>query len=98
MIEYWVEVYPDLCIPVLLYVCVNTMNYSTVLLGSLALRGVGSIVFDVVDGVDDKGVMEGGSFKLPEAVSARKVPTETDVVGESGLFHKEENRVDGGIW
>ena len=38
MIEYWIEVYPDLCIPVLLYVCVNTMNYSTVLLGSLALR------------------------------------------------------------
>ena len=38
MIEYWVEVYPNLRIPVLLYVCVNTMNYSTVLLGSLALR------------------------------------------------------------
>ena len=38
MIENWGEVNPDLGIPVLLYVCVNTMNYSNVLLGSLALR------------------------------------------------------------
>ena len=58
----------------------------------------------MVDGVDDKGVKgseiggEVGGFELSEAVSARKVATETDVVGESGLFHKEENRVDGGIW
>ena len=75
---------------------------SVVLNGSVT--GVGTIVFDVLDGVDDKGVKgseiggEVDGFELSEAVSARKVATETDVVGESGLFHKEENRVDGGIW
>ena len=43
------------------------------------VAGVGTVVFEAVDGVNDKGVEgsevegDGGGFKLPEAVPARKL-------------------------
>ena len=56
------------------------------------VAGVGTVVFEAVDGVNDKGVEdskvegEGSGFKLPEAVPARKMPTERDGKGECGLL------------
>ena len=56
------------------------------------VAGVGTVVFEAVDGVNGKDVKgsevegEGGGFKLPEAVPARKMPTERDGKGECGLL------------
>ena len=57
-----------------------------------SVTGVGTVVFEAVDGVNDKGVEgsevegEGGGFFLLEAVPARKMPTERDGKGECGFL------------
>ena len=68
------------------------------------VAGVCTIVFDVIDGVDDESVegseveSEWSGFKLSKAVSAREVTAEVDVKGKCGLLQEEKDRVDGGIW